>query len=342
MSKTILLADDSVTIQKVIELTFMDQDHRVETVGSGDAAIARLGELKPDFVITDVHMPGADGYEVARRSKALYPDVPVLLLVGTFEPFDEGDLASSGADEVLKKPFDSQELMRLVTEMSPGSGGAEESESASDDDTTAASGPTSEASSSDESSAEEPFSDLGAVDPAPPAPSTEIDPFDFGSPAASDSPVPDSQVSPPASKESLEPVSESVIEVEESPAETPQVEPVVAEAAADDAPRGLAWEDSAEKAEVEVVSEVVASEPEEEEEEEGASEEEDAVSEEAEASSDPPSGSILSDEDIERIARRVADLVGEKLVRQVAWDVIPDMAEVVIRERLQELESQVE
>ncbi len=117
MKRRILLADDSVTIQKVIELTFMDEDYEVRAVSNGDEALALLNEINPDFVIADVHMPGANGYEVCRRSKQTRPDVPVLLLVGTFEPFDEGEARSSGADSHLKKPFDSQELLQRVEEL---------------------------------------------------------------------------------------------------------------------------------------------------------------------------------------------------------------------------------
>ncbi|HVS65136.1 MAG TPA: hypothetical protein VMT85_16720 [Thermoanaerobaculia bacterium] len=50
----------------------------------------------------------------------------------------------------------------------------------------------------------------------------------------------------------------------------------------------------------------------------------------------------LSDEQVERIARRVVELMGEEAIRKVAWEVVPDMAEVVIRDRIRELESQVE
>ena len=69
MAKTILLADDSVTIQKVVELTFMDQDYQVVATGNGTSALEQLAELGPDLVIADVHMPGADGYEVCRQTK---------------------------------------------------------------------------------------------------------------------------------------------------------------------------------------------------------------------------------------------------------------------------------
>src|ERR1700676_3806305 len=117
MSRRILLADDSVTIQKVIELTFMDDDYEVLAGCNGDEALAMLTALTVDFVIADVHMPGASGYEVCRRSKQLRPEVPVLLLVGTFEPFDEAQARESGADSFLKKPFDSQELLGRVHEL---------------------------------------------------------------------------------------------------------------------------------------------------------------------------------------------------------------------------------
>jgi CheY-like chemotaxis protein len=117
MRRRILLADDSVTIQKVIELTFLDEDYEVKAVSNGDEALAVLAQVDPDFVIADVHMPGANGYEVCRRVKELKQNVPVLLLVGTFEPFDEGQSRSVGADSFLKKPFDSQELLQRVEEL---------------------------------------------------------------------------------------------------------------------------------------------------------------------------------------------------------------------------------
>src|SRR4051812_11841988 len=114
MGKRILLADDSVTIQKVVELTFMDEDFEVVAVSNGDEAVARLAEVQPDVVIADIHMPGANGYEVCRQVKQWRPGTPVLLLVGTFEPFQDEEARRAGADGHLKKPFDSQELLRRV------------------------------------------------------------------------------------------------------------------------------------------------------------------------------------------------------------------------------------
>ncbi|KAB2967194.1 MAG: response regulator, partial [Thermoanaerobaculia bacterium] len=120
MTRTILLADDSVTIQKVVELTFLDEDFRVVAVGDGTEAVARLDEVRPDLVIADVHMPGAGGYEVAESVAKARPGTPVLLLVGTFEVFDGERAASAGAAGHLKKPFDSQELLRRVKDLLAG------------------------------------------------------------------------------------------------------------------------------------------------------------------------------------------------------------------------------
>lgn len=114
MGKTILIADDSITIQKVIELTFMARDDQLVVVSDGQAAIAKLGQGRPDLVIADVNMPKVDGYEVCRQAKELYPGIPVLLLAGTFEPFDPKKADAAGAASHLKKPFDSQQLLELV------------------------------------------------------------------------------------------------------------------------------------------------------------------------------------------------------------------------------------
>ena len=100
MPYTLLLADDSVTIQRVIELTFADEDVEVSTVGDGDEAIARIEEQPPDIVLADVGMPGKSGYEVARHVKHTprLAHIPVLLLTGAFEPVDQRKASEAGCD----------------------------------------------------------------------------------------------------------------------------------------------------------------------------------------------------------------------------------------------------
>jgi CheY-like chemotaxis protein len=114
MAKTILLADDSPTIRKIVELTFSDTEIRVEAVASGTEALDRLETLEPDLVLADVVMPEPTGYDICSRVKESDRPVPVLLLAGSFEPFDEERAGSCGADGHLVKPFESSLLRDRV------------------------------------------------------------------------------------------------------------------------------------------------------------------------------------------------------------------------------------
>ena len=112
--RKLLLADDSVTIQKVIDLTFADEGVRVVAFSNGEDAIAHLEEVAPDIVLADVFMPSKNGYEVCEYVKTheKLRHIPVMLLVGSFEPFDEAEARRVGADEILTKPF--QSIRRLI------------------------------------------------------------------------------------------------------------------------------------------------------------------------------------------------------------------------------------
>jgi CheY-like chemotaxis protein len=417
MSRRILLADDSVTIQKVIELTFMDEDFAVTPVGNGDEALAKLPEVQPDLVIADVHMPGANGYEVCRRAKAARPSIPVLLLVGTFEPFDEVQARAAGADAHLKKPFDSQELLTLVQqllerapagaaptiaaapvaaapehlasapaspaappaplaaamaawenfELEPEAAPAPAAEPLAPnppsppshpsaqgvDETPASAGrsagfdwadtarfgrvdeqtfeleDTGEALGLDDSLLEdEPYAPADHADHADhaehadhredthpsAAPAAPRQPEDLGMPF----PLPlEEHAGVPAGSA---PLTSGLAEIEEHVhhAEERREQPVVTAPPAPPAAEGIAPSVPAAPEPPAPIAPAVAAEP--------------------------PAAmpGRLTDDDVERIARRVVELVGDKAVRDVAWEVIPDMAEVVIKDRLRELESQVE
>ncbi len=116
MPKTLLLADDSVTIQKVVGISFANEDVRLITVDNGDAAIARARQERPDLILADVVMPGKSGYEVCEAIKAdpNLRHIPVLLLTGTFEAFDEARATRAGAAGHVAKPFESQLLVEQV------------------------------------------------------------------------------------------------------------------------------------------------------------------------------------------------------------------------------------
>ncbi len=119
MSKRkLLLADDSVTIQKVVNLTFADEGIEVIAVSDGDTAMQKFVESVPDLVMVDVNMPGIDGYRICEMIKQdeETKHIPVILLVGSFEPFDEAEAHRVGADDFLTKPF--QSIRQLVNKVS--------------------------------------------------------------------------------------------------------------------------------------------------------------------------------------------------------------------------------
>lgn len=109
MNHKILLADDSVTVQKIITLTFSDEGVDVLTVNTGEEAIHRLQYMRPALVMADVSIPGKNGYEICEFVKN-HPEMkntPVVLLVPAFESFDEERARRIGADYHLTKPFQS-------------------------------------------------------------------------------------------------------------------------------------------------------------------------------------------------------------------------------------------
>ena len=122
MPPKLLLADDSVTIQRVIELTFAEEDVQVLTAGDGEQAIQRVREDRPDIVLADIGMPKRSGYDVAAFIKAdpELSHIPVLLLTGAFEPVDEGRAQAVGCDGVLTKPFEPQHVIARVRELLKG------------------------------------------------------------------------------------------------------------------------------------------------------------------------------------------------------------------------------
>jgi CheY-like chemotaxis protein len=119
MPKKILLADDSITIQKVVELTFSDGDYEVTAVNNGAKAIQKLAEMRPDIILSDIIMPDKNGYEVCEyvKSHPEFRTIPVVLLTGTFEPFDPDRAEKAGCDAVVTKPFESQSLIHKVEEL---------------------------------------------------------------------------------------------------------------------------------------------------------------------------------------------------------------------------------
>ena len=116
MAYKLLLADDSITIQKVVELVLAEEDFQIKSVSNGEDALNLLDTFKPDIVLADIEMPKVNGYNLCEQIKKRpsTSHVPVILLAGAFEPIDEELAKQVGADDTVIKPFESQELISKI------------------------------------------------------------------------------------------------------------------------------------------------------------------------------------------------------------------------------------
>ena len=347
--RKLLLADDSATIQKVIDLTFADEGVQVVTVGNGQEAIDRILEIAPDIVLADVFMPSPNGYEVCEyvKTNEKLKHIPVMLLVGSFEPFDEAEARRVGADDILTKPF--QSIRRLIDRVGslvssppvekerptaelPRVEEPEEEETVLMDKhelevTTADTMPLKDVVIPKEMLPREENMEIGVTED-----STDVL-LDLGE---------------------LEPVRASaedddfVLDLDEdviAPSYEPTparafVEPEVKEAVAAVGAYEATYQPEvhssfADTQEVPYASEIAVAEPEPEPE---------PMFVEAAPVAPAPATAIttdqLSPEMIDAIARRAVELMSDKVIREIAWEVVPDLAELLIKRQLEQKESQ--
>jgi DNA-binding response OmpR family regulator len=122
MAKKILVADDSITIQKVVAMAFEKEDAVVEGISNGKEAFDKMSDFQPDIVLADVDMPGLTGFELSKKIKAdpSFHSTKVLLLASDFEDFNETLYNESGADDHISKPFKSDNIVKRVVELISG------------------------------------------------------------------------------------------------------------------------------------------------------------------------------------------------------------------------------
>jgi CheY-like chemotaxis protein len=116
MARKLLLADDSITIQKVVELVLAEEGYDIKATGDGENALSALSSFKPDVVLADIDMPKMNGYQLCEKIKTnpATKNIPVILLAGAFEPLDDELARNVGADDFIVKPFESQELIDKI------------------------------------------------------------------------------------------------------------------------------------------------------------------------------------------------------------------------------------
>ena len=344
--RKLLLADDSATIQKVIDLTFADEGVQVVTVGNGQEAIDQILENAPDIVLADVFMPSPNGYEVCKYVKTheKLKHIPVVLLVGSFEPFDEAEARRVGADDILTKPF--QSIRRLIDRVG-----------------SLVSSPPVEK--------ERPTAELPKV-AEPEEDDALMDTYELEVTTADTMPLKDAVIPKGVlpREENMEPVvtedsgdvlldlgdidavrasdadDEFVLDLDED-LDTPSYEPARARAYVEPQVKEAvaavgAYESTyqpevhssfADTQEVPYASEmhdvaVVEPEP------------EPVYTAPASAPATSVTADQLSPEMIDAIARRAVELMSDKIIREIAWEVVPDLAELLIKRQLEEKESQ--
>jgi CheY-like chemotaxis protein len=111
---TLLAIDDSVTMRKVLENTFAGEDFRVVTADGVDAGLAKLRSERPAIVLADVTLDGPGGYGLCAKLKAESPNTPVIILASKQQPYDAAKGQASHADDFVEKPFDTQQLIDKV------------------------------------------------------------------------------------------------------------------------------------------------------------------------------------------------------------------------------------
>ncbi|MBK9037311.1 MAG: response regulator [Myxococcales bacterium] len=119
MSKVILCADDSVTMQTVAEITFRATEFGYAGARSADEAVDKVKAQRPVLVLADAVMPGKTGYDLchALKSDPATADIPVVILCGNSAPYDGAKGAQVGADGSLTKPWDTQVMLDKVAEI---------------------------------------------------------------------------------------------------------------------------------------------------------------------------------------------------------------------------------
>lgn len=358
--RKLLLADDSATIQKVIDLTFADEGVRVVAVGNGQDAIDQLLEVAPDIVLADVFMPSRNGYEVCEYVKTheQLKHIPVVLLVGSFEPFDEAEARRVGADDILTKPF--QSIRRLIdrvgalvssppvekesptAELPKAEEPAEEVRLDTHDleVTTADTLPLNKAQA-EKHRVEQP---VVATESSPREETMETEPRGDSQSDSSDVLLDLGEFEPvraSADDDFVLDLDEDTPAVEARPAYEaipvrafvePQVKEAVAAAGAYEAayqPEAhSSFADTQEVPHASDVHEVAVVEP------------EPAFAEPVAVAPAPSiTADQLSPEMIDAIARRAVEMMSDKVIREIAWEVVPDLAELLIKRQLEEKQA---
>jgi len=121
MSKLILTVDDSPSMRMLLRASLVAQGYRIEAAEDGQAGLARMQEINPDLLITDINMPKMDGFALIAALRALdrFRSTPILVLSTEFSDDKKSRAHKVGATGWITKPFDADKLGAAVRRVCP-------------------------------------------------------------------------------------------------------------------------------------------------------------------------------------------------------------------------------
>ncbi len=119
MAYKLVVADSSPSVQKIVQMAFSGPDFEVYPLEDGQQVLESIGRINPDAVLLSLALPSKDGYEISHylRSREDFKKTVLVLLKNAFEPLDAEKMNRLDYDGIVQKPFDSEELARLVRDV---------------------------------------------------------------------------------------------------------------------------------------------------------------------------------------------------------------------------------
>jgi len=116
MNYKILVAEDSPSTQKLIQMSFPATEFKIYAFSDGQEVLDSLSQINPDAILLNLSLPQKDGYELGEHIRNLegLGKVPLILIKEAFEPLDKERLNAFSYDEIIQKPFDSDALVHMV------------------------------------------------------------------------------------------------------------------------------------------------------------------------------------------------------------------------------------
>lgn len=113
-AKEILVIDDEQMILEMLEQILASAGYEVHTVQGGQKALEFYAEHPTELILTDIKMPGIDGYHILKEIKALNPEARVVLMSGYSNDFSIREAIDLGADEFIVKPFRGADILKVL------------------------------------------------------------------------------------------------------------------------------------------------------------------------------------------------------------------------------------